>query len=85
MSLLVDTLSVTPQSGEAGTTDVSFAVAAVNEGLDKEYLIRANAGDASSDVRVKHLGLREVFACSDGDFAVADGGTFNVLKGADFN
>ena len=29
---------------------------------------------------VKQAGLRELFNASDGDFALADGGTFNVLK-----
>lgn len=53
-----------------------------NEGIDREQSIEVKTTDnkLSVSVSVKQIGLREVFACTDGDFILADGGTFNVLK-----
>lgn len=54
----------------------------VAEGLDREMSI--SVADTSRSViverTVRQIGMREVFRCSDGDFILADGGTFNVLK-----
>lgn len=54
----------------------------VNEGIDREQSIEVKTNDnkLSVSVSVKQIGLREVFTCTDGDFILADGGTFNVLK-----
>lgn len=54
-----------------------------NEGVDRE--ISVAFVDASHQVnvarKVRQIGLREPFVVSDGGFTLADGGTFNVLKG----
>lgn len=56
----------------------------INEGIDREQSIKVETtvGDdpKSEYVLVKQVGLREVFEPSDGEFVLADGGTFNVLK-----
>lgn len=53
-----------------------------NEGIDREMSVAFV--DASRQVNVartvKQIGMREPFSASDGDFILADGGTFNVLK-----
>lgn len=71
---------INPQSGEAGANEISISVAAVNESLDKVVEIDAVCGDKEARLTLIHEGLREVFMASDGDFILADGGTFNVLK-----
>lgn len=55
----------------------------VNEGIDREQSIKVETADksVSAILIVSQEGLREVFAPSDGDFVLTDGGTFNVLKG----
>lgn len=68
-----------------GSGNGSAAISSdVNEGIDREQSITVSTtyGDnpKSVDVNVKQYGLREVFTASDGDFILADGGTFNVLK-----
>lgn len=68
-----------------GSGNGSAAISSdVNEGIDREQSITVSTtyGDnpKSVDVNVKQYGLREVFKASDGDFILADGGTFNVLK-----
>lgn len=54
----------------------------INEGTDREMDV--TFVDESRAVQVtrtvKQIGLREPFVASDGDFLLADGGTFNVLK-----
>jgi hypothetical protein len=54
----------------------------VNESLDREMVVTYVDKDRKVSVAqmVKQVGLREVFNASDGDFILADGGTFNVLK-----
>ncbi len=53
-----------------------------NESIDREMAV--SFVDKSRAVvverTIKQIGLREVFLPSDGDFILADGGTFNVLK-----
>ena len=53
-----------------------------NEGIDREMSVAFV--DASRQVNVartvKQIGMREPFVASDGDFVLADGGTFNTLK-----
>lgn len=71
---------ITPQSGEAGANKISISVPAVNESIDKVVEIDAINGDKSSRLTLIHEGMREVFNASDGEFILADGGTFNVLK-----
>lgn len=65
-------------SGDGSITTTSDA----NEGIDREQTINVSTTDGakSVDVLVLQPGLREVFMASDGDFILADGGTFNVLK-----
>lgn len=55
----------------------------VNEGIDREQSIKVETTDksVSATLVVSQEGLREVFTPSDGDFILADVGTFNVLKG----
>lgn len=77
----VNGIIINPQSGEAGTDiPISISVAAVNEGIDKVVEIDAICGNKSDRLTIVHEGLREPFVASDGDFVLADGGTFNVLK-----
>lgn len=71
---------ITPQSGDAGANEISISVAAVNESIDKVVEVDAISGDKSARLTLIHEGMREVFSCSDGEFVLADGGTFNVLK-----
>jgi hypothetical protein len=56
----------------------------VNEGIDREQYITIETTKGnkpkSESVIVTQIGRREVFLSSDGDFILADGGTFNVLK-----
>lgn len=56
----------------------------VNEGIDREQSIKVETMKGnepkSIDVSIKQYGMREVFEPSDGEFVLADGGTFNVLK-----
>jgi hypothetical protein len=54
----------------------------VNESLDREMVVTYVDKDKEVSVAqmVKQAGLREMFNASDGDFILADGGTFNVLK-----
>ena len=54
----------------------------VNEGIDREQSVKVKTTDdkLSVDISIKQVGLREVFTCTDGEFILADGGTFNVLK-----
>lgn len=53
-----------------------------NEGVDREMVVTYVDKDRKVSVAqmVKQAGLREVFNASDGEFILADGGTFNVLK-----
>lgn len=53
-----------------------------NEGIDREIGVSFVDRDRNVVVerKVSQVGLREVFRCADGDFILADGGTFNVLK-----
>ena len=56
----------------------------INEGIDREQSIKVETTKGnepkSVDVNVKQYGMREVFLPSDGDFILADGGTYNTLK-----
>ena len=71
---------INPQSGDAGEHNIDFSVAAVNESIDKEVVFDAVCGDKVAPVRIIHEGMREVLRFTDGEFRLADGGTFNVLK-----
>lgn len=52
----------------------------VAEGLDREMEVRFVGGGASLIRKVKQSGRREMFVPSDGEFSLAEGGTYNVLK-----
>ena len=71
---------INPQSGEAGANNISISIAAVNESIDKVVEIDAVCGDKEARLTLIHEGMREVFRVKEGDFRLADGGTFNVLK-----
>ena len=55
----------------------------VNEGIDRTQSVKVETTDksVSAELVVSQVGLREVFEPSDGLFVLADGGTYNVLKG----
>ena len=52
------------------------------EGLDRSLEVTFVDSSRSAVVTrtVRQEGMREVFMAADGDFLLADGGTFNVLK-----
>ena len=54
----------------------------VAEGLDREMLVvfRDGGKTVAVEKKVTQVGMREMFVPSDGEFILADGGTFNVLK-----
>lgn len=56
----------------------------VNEGIDREQRITVETTEGnnpkSESVSIKQYGMREIFLPSDGNFNLADSGTFNVLK-----
>lgn len=64
-----------------GDGDVTFESSA-NEGLDREASV--TFVDFSKDIRIEckvvQIGKREVFSAADGDFILADGETFDVVK-----
>lgn len=52
----------------------------IDEGVDQEMKITFKSGSLSVEAVVKQAGRREVFNADDGDFILADGGKFNVIK-----
>lgn len=72
-------ITATYEGSGSGSASISSDV---NEGIDREQNIKVEAIDKSSSatIKVSQEGLREVFSCADGDFILADEGTFNVLK-----
>lgn len=54
----------------------------VAEGLDREMIVVFRDGGRTVAVerKVLQVGMREMFVANDGDFILADGGTYNVLK-----
>lgn len=73
-------ITATYEGSGSGSASISSDV---NEGIDREQSIKVETTDksVSAALVVSQEGLREVFLPSDGDFVLADGGTFNVLKG----
>lgn len=73
------TLTVTYDGSSEGSAVFSSDTA---EGLDREMNVSFVDKNRSVLVErtVRQEGMREVFMASDGDFLLADGGTFNVLK-----
>lgn len=73
-------ITATYEGSGSGSASISSDV---NEGIDREQSIKVETTDKSvlATLVVSQEGLREVFTPSDGDFILADGGTFNVLKG----
>ena len=64
-----------------GSGDGSAVFASdANEGIDREMTVTFKGAEQEIERVVRQEGLREVFRCADGDFILADGGTFNVLK-----
>lgn len=74
---------ITATYGGSGNGSAAIS-SSINESIDREQDITvkttAGANPKTETVRVKQIGLREVFNASDGAFVPADGGTFNVLK-----
>lgn len=72
-------LSVTYDGDRDGSAVFSSET---NEGIDREMSVAfVDAGRSVNVARtVKQIGMREPFVASDGDFILADGGTFNTLK-----
>ena len=79
MATLPDWLRISPESGKgAGTVSIE---ADTNEGCDRSAAVTvAVSGGPSVTLTVTQSGRREPFGGSDGDFTIADGGSFNVLK-----
>lgn len=77
----VNGIIINPQSGSAGTHDISVSIASVNEGIDKEVRIDGVCGDKESTLTVVHEGMRQPIGLSGGGvFRLAGGGRFGVLK-----
>jgi hypothetical protein len=72
-------LSVTYDGDRDGSATFSSDIA---EGLDREMqvLFVDQSRVVVVERTVRQEGMREVFSGSDGQFILADGGTFNVLK-----
>lgn len=54
----------------------------VAEGLDREMIVifRDSGRNVAVERKVLQEGMREMFVPSDGEFTLANGGTYNVLK-----
>ncbi len=73
-----DVLTATYQ-GE-GNEEVPFS-SDLNEGVDRAMQVTFKVDEnVYAERNVVQEGMREVFNASDGDFILADGETFNVLK-----
>lgn len=72
-------LSVTYDGDGDGSAVFSSDVA---EGLDREMVVvfRDDGKDVAVERKVLQVGMREMFVPNDGDFILADGGIYNVLK-----
>ena len=72
-------ISVTYNGDGDGSAIFSSDVA---EGLDREMTVvfRDGSKTVAIERKVTQVGMREKFVPSDGEFILADGGTFNVLK-----
>jgi hypothetical protein len=72
-------LSVAYEGDGDGSAVFSSDVA---EGLDREMIVVFRDGGRTVAVerKVLQVGMREMFVPSDGEFILADGGTYNVLK-----
>ena len=72
-------ITATYEGSGSGSASISSDI---NEGIDREQSIKVKTTDksVSATLLVSQEGLREVFEPSDGEFVLADSGTFNVLK-----
>ena len=72
-------LSVSYDGDRDGSAVFSSDVA---EGLDREMIVvfRDGGKTVAVEKKVTQVGMREMFVPIDGEFILADGGTFNVLK-----
>lgn len=72
-------LSVAYEGDGDGSAVFSSDVA---EGLDREMIVVFRDGGRTVAVerKVLQVGMREMFVPNNGDFILADGGTYNVLK-----
>lgn len=68
----------------SGNAPISIFSDIENDGIDREQTISISTIEGNNpksvDVIVRQTGLREIYMASDGDFVLADGDTFNVLK-----
>lgn len=73
--------NIIPHNGYDGADiPISINITSINEGLDLIVDVYAVCGDKTAILTLSHIGMREVFAPSDGSFILSGGGTFNVLK-----
>ena len=72
-------LSVTYEGDGDGSAIFSSDVA---EGLDREMTVvfRDRDNTVAIERKILQVGMREMFVPSDGEFILADSGTYNVLK-----
>lgn len=76
----VNGIVINPQSGSAGTHDISVSIATVNEDLDKEVYVEAICGDKSDRLKVIHEGMREILYATDGELYDSTGVILKALK-----
>lgn len=70
-------------TSEGGSGDAAVPFSSIeNIGIDRrqEVTVAATNGGPSVSLTIIQPGLREKFMASDGDFLLADGQSFNVLK-----
>lgn len=72
-------LSVTYDGDRDGSATFSSDIA---DGIDREMIVvfRDDGKTIAIERKVLQVGMREMFIPSDGEFILADGGTYNVLK-----
>lgn len=76
----VNSIIINPQSGSAGTHDISVSIATVNEDLDKEIYVGAICGDKSDQLKVIHEGMREILYATDGELYDVERKVLKALK-----
>lgn len=76
----VNGIVINPQSGSAGTHDISVSIATVNEDLDKEVYVEAICGNKSDQLKVIHEGMREILYATDGELYDSTGVILKALK-----
>lgn len=75
----IEQLSITYEGTGSGSIIIESDT---NEGLDRQTsaTIKDVSSKVSSSINIKQIGRREEFYGSDGEFSIANSGTFNVIK-----